>query len=74
MWEYLLTVVLSQMKNLNLYYKDQTQKIWEQKEYRSINNTTICFLGLGKIGSYVAEKFAQIGFKVKGWSNSKKEY
>lgn len=73
MWEYLLTVVLSQMKNLNLYYKDQTQKRWEQKEYHSINNTTISFLGLGKIGSYVAENFAQMGFKVKGWSNSKKE-
>ncbi len=73
MWEYLLAVVLSQMKNINLYYKNQIQKVWKPQEYQSINNITISILGLGKIGSYVAKKFAQIGFNVKGWSNSKKE-
>ncbi len=73
MWEYLLSVVLSEMKNLNFYYKNKANKIWKQKEYKSINDTTISILGLGKIGSYVAEKFAEIGFEVKGWSNSQKE-
>lgn len=73
MWEYLLSIVLSQIKNLSFYQKQQKDYFWEQKEYQSVNNTTICILGLGKIGKYVSEKFAELGFKVKGWSNSKKE-
>ena len=73
MWEYLLSIVLSQMKNLYSYHAQQKGQKWEQKEYQSINNTTICILGLGKIGGCVSEKFAELGFQVKGWSNSKKE-
>jgi len=73
MWEFLLTIVLSELKNTRIYLTQQAQNTWEQKDYRTINETTISILGLGKIGGYVAEKFAQIGFNVKGWSNSKKQ-
>ncbi|APZ47719.1 glyoxylate/hydroxypyruvate reductase A [Polaribacter reichenbachii] len=73
MWEFLLTIVLSELKNMNRYAAQQNQKLWQQLAYRSINNTTVSILGLGKIGSYVAQKFAQIGFNVKGWSNSAKQ-
>lgn len=73
MWEFLITVVLSQLKNKDVYARQQNSRIWEQQEYQSINNTTIGVLGLGKIGGYVAEQFAKAGFKVKGWSNSKKK-
>lgn len=73
MWEFLLTVVLSKIKNIPLYIEQQKTKIWKQQEYRSINNTTISVLGLGKIGGLVAEKFAKTGFDVRGWSTTKKE-
>lgn len=73
MWEFLITIVLSELKNIQQYSNQKTTKIWEQYNYKSINNTTVAILGLGNIGGYVAEKFAKIGFKVKGWSNSKKE-
>ena len=73
MWEFLLTAVLSQLKNSQQYIKNQQTNNWKQLEYRSIKNTTIGILGLGKIGGYVAEKFAVMGFDVCGWSNSKKE-
>jgi len=72
MWEFLISIVLSQLKNNTIYAKQQQTKIWEQHNYASINNTTISILGLGSIGGYVAKKFAEIGFKVKGWSTSKK--
>ncbi len=73
MWEFLITIVLSELKNIRTYVSQQSSGIWQQHEYRSIDNTTISILGLGSIGGYVAKKFAQIGFRVKGWSNSKKE-
>ena len=73
MWEFLLTVVLSELKKIKTYQKQQTEKIWKQHPYKPIKNTTIAILGLGNIGAYVAEKFAEIGFIVKGWSNSQKQ-
>jgi len=73
MWEFVLTSVLSQMKNVGQYCKDQESKVWKQLEYGTISNTTIAITGLGSIGGYVAQKFAHLGFKVKGWSYSKKQ-
>jgi glyoxylate/hydroxypyruvate reductase A len=73
MWEFLVTIVLMQLKNNNTYMQQQKSKKWKQHDYQSINNTTICILGLGNIGGHVAQKFSQLGFKVKGWSNSRKD-
>lgn len=73
MWEFLITIVLSELKNMSLYSIQKTTKNWKQHSYRSISNTNIAILGLGEIGGYVAKKFTEIGFNVKGWSNSKKE-
>lgn len=72
MFEYALSGVLSQMKNLPKYAKQQRDKLWKGYDYKSFNNTTIGILGLGKIGGTVAEKFAALGCRVKGWSNSPK--
>jgi glyoxylate/hydroxypyruvate reductase A len=73
MWEFLLALVLSQLKNIPLYGKQQEAKVWKQKNYRNIKDTTISILGLGKIGSFVAERFADMGFTVQGWSASLKD-
>lgn len=73
MWEFLLTQVLAQLKNEQQYQQQQIHKKWQQHSYRTISETSIAILGLGKIGGFVAEKFAKLGFSVKGWSNSKKE-
>ena len=73
MWEFLITIVLSELKNMRSYAAQKLDKTWQQHHYKSVNNTTVSILGLGSIGGYVAEKFAQIGFNVKGWSTSKKE-
>jgi glyoxylate/hydroxypyruvate reductase A len=73
MWEFLITIVLSELKNSRTYLRQKAEKVWKQHDYKAIKNTTISILGLGSIGGYVAEKFAQIGFNVKGWSASKKQ-
>ena len=73
MWEFLLTAVMSQLKNMQQYTKQQHAKTWLQQPYKNISNTRIGILGLGKIGAHVAENFSSIGFQVAGWSNSKKQ-
>ncbi len=72
MFEFVLSILLSQMKNLPTYQQQQTQRLWKPMPYRSIKDITVTIWGLGKIGSYVAEKLTQLGFKVKGWSKSPK--
>jgi len=73
MWEFLLAIVLLDLKNAKTYIQQQAANTWKQHNYKTIDETTISILGLGKIGGFVAEKFAQVGFRVKGWSTSKKQ-
>jgi glyoxylate/hydroxypyruvate reductase len=73
MFEHVLACVMASMKKLMHYQQNQFDKKWEPTVYKSINETTITILGLGEIGKLVAEKLIAVGFKVKGWSNSKKE-
>lgn len=73
MWEFLVSIVLSQLKNTRTYLQQQDSKLWKQNDYHSINETTVSIMGLGSIGGHVADKFSQFGFKVKGWSNTKKQ-
>ncbi|WP_272148609.1 2-hydroxyacid dehydrogenase [Tenacibaculum aiptasiae] len=72
MFEFILSSILMKMKNFNKYFYDKEHEVWSQKKYQSINNTRVTILGLGKIGSYVSERLADMGFTVKGWSNSQK--
>ncbi|MFV0228025.1 glyoxylate/hydroxypyruvate reductase A [Empedobacter falsenii] len=72
MFEHVLACVMTSMKNLLTYHKDQLQQEWNPKKYTSIHETTITILGLGEIGKLVAERFVALGFRVKGWSNSQK--
>ena len=73
MWEYTLTATLNFLKDFPTYAEQQDKQQWQQHTYKTIPETTIGIMGLGKIGGYVAKRFAQTGFQVNGWSNSKKE-
>lgn len=72
MWEFVLAAVMNHLKRLQLYRDQQQQKNWQQHSYGTIAQTRIGILGLGKIGSLVAQRFAQLGFPVRGWSASAK--
>lgn len=72
MFEFILMGAMGYLKNLPGYFSAKENKIWKQKPYQTISNTTICVLGLGKIGAYVAKELSKVGFIVKGWSNSEK--
>lgn len=73
MFEFLLAVVMAEIKNLPLYQLQQNDQNWKPRKYKRINDTQISILGLGEIGAFVAQQFAQLGFKVKGWSQHKKQ-
>lgn len=73
MWEYCLGAALHFVMKFDLYSRQQKQKLWKEYFPTSFTKTTIGVLGLGSIGGMVAKNFAQLGFKVVGFSNSKKE-
>jgi glyoxylate/hydroxypyruvate reductase A len=73
MWEHVLSIVFSDMKNLTHYQDQQKQNTWKRKRYKSIKEITIGILGLGTIGSYVSHQFGLLGFSVLGWSRTLKE-
>lgn len=72
MFEFILAIVLANMKQLNLYYDQQRRKLWKENSYNSIKDITISILGLGVIGSHVASNLSAIGFNTLGWSQSEK--
>lgn len=72
MWEFVLSVVLTQIKKLPTYVEQQRLGNWKPMPYRRFKETNIAVLGLGKIGAYTAAQFAKLGFQVTGWSNSQK--
>ncbi|MCS4164045.1 glyoxylate/hydroxypyruvate reductase A [Sphingobacterium paramultivorum] len=72
MFEHILTCLMHAMKNFSMYATAKEQQLWQPLVYKSIGETSVTILGLGEIGGYVAERLVQLGFLVKGWSNSPK--
>ncbi len=70
MFEFLLSSILFKMKNFDYYSNQKQHQNWSPTDYKTVKETTISILGLGKIGSFVAEELSKVGFNVKGWSNS----
>ena len=72
MSEHVLAVILAHLKNLNTYKLKQVENVWEPIEYRRIKDVTVGILGLGELGALTASDLSKVGFKVQGWSRSKK--
>jgi glyoxylate/hydroxypyruvate reductase A len=72
MYEYICTVVMYYFRDFDIYKTQQYQSNWKQRSPKSIAQTTIGIMGLGKLGEYSASKFSKIGFNVIGWSRTQK--
>jgi glyoxylate/hydroxypyruvate reductase A len=72
MFEFLLATILYKLKNIDQYAEDKRNKVWKPVAYGAAADTMLTVLGLGQIGSFVGERLAQMGFKVKGWSATAK--
>ena len=72
MSEHVIALVFSHLKNLNQYKVDQFNKVWKPVDYHRIKDLTIGIMGLGALGKVLAEDLLRFGFKVQGWSGSRK--
>lgn len=72
MSEHVIALVFSHIKNLSLYKVDQFNKVWKPVDYHRIKDLTIGIMGLGALGKVLITDLVKYGFKVQGWSGSKK--
>ncbi|MGB5691966.1 MAG: glyoxylate/hydroxypyruvate reductase A [Flavobacteriaceae bacterium] len=73
MSEFVIAALFSFMKNLTRYRTDQISKVWDPLPYKRIGDLTVGIMGMGALGSRLAADLCQIGFKVVGWSRSRKK-
>ena len=72
MSEHVLAIIMAHLKNLDTYKLQQTQGVWKPMNYRRISDLTVGIMGLGELGSVLANDLVRFGFQVHGWSNSHK--
>lgn len=72
MSEHVLAVVMAHIKHLNTYKLKQVANLWEPMDYLRIKDVTVGILGLGELGALSASDLTKVGFKVQGWSRTKK--
>ena len=68
MGDYVLAAVLNHVRQFPDYAQYQQQHQWQPIQPRNIDSVTVGVMGLGQIGSAVATRLSQLGFKVVGWS------
>lgn len=73
MAEYVLNAILNYRHNFYDYVELKKKGSWEQKGIIPKDNTSVGIMGLGEMGKHVATLLVQQGYKVSGWSRTKKE-
>lgn len=70
--DFVLTLALSYMRRLPVYFRQKKQAKWESHSYLRPEETTIGIMGIGSIGETVGKLMLKNDFKVSGWSRSEK--
>ncbi len=73
MSEYALALVLFYHRRLDLYAEQQRRALWRMEMPRPASDTTVGVMGLGELGSDAARSLAAHGFRVRGWSRTRRE-
>jgi glyoxylate/hydroxypyruvate reductase A len=71
--EYFAAHVLGRLRHIDRYRDQAVRGEWTQHPPGQCRGTTVAVLGLGHIGSVVADIFVRLGFRVMGWSRSLKD-
>ncbi len=74
MSDYLLTSVLNIIRNTEYYLEQQKQGIWTKKKPLDKADLTVGIMGLGELGCAAALRLQNNGFRVSGWSVTKKNF
>ena len=72
MAEAVLSWVLYLHRDMYSYRVQQDKKAWIELDYIKPSKKVVSFIGLGELGKAAAKKLIENGFKVCGWSGSKK--
>lgn len=72
MSDYILYGVLHFGRDFDRYRLLQQQRLWQPQQSRSREKLRIGLLGLGALGSEVAQSLRRRGYRVQGWSRSPK--
>jgi glyoxylate/hydroxypyruvate reductase A len=72
MSEYVVLHVLMHHRQQRRLNHNQREKVWDSFATHAASAVTVGIMGLGVMGSDAARKLAVLGFKVVGWSRSRK--
>ena len=72
MSEFAAYAVLGFHRYMPAFHADQRNKVWGRRWPQYTPETHIGVLGIGAIGTDVAQKLQALGFQVHGWSRTKK--
>lgn len=73
MAQYVLMYALMHHRRVAHFAEGQKQVEWRQAIMpRQTQQTRIGVMGLGEIGGFVARRFVELGFRVAGWSRTRK--
>lgn len=73
MAEYVLNAIQNYRFHTSRYVDQKREAFWNTQQPISKKDCSVGILGLGEIGSAVASSLAINGYKVNGWSKSKKK-
>lgn len=72
MVQYVLHAVLRHFRRFDGYANFQRERRWQPLEADDPASHTVGVMGLGALGTPVATALAQLGFRVRGWSRSRR--
>ncbi|GGP18336.1 2-hydroxyacid dehydrogenase [Silvimonas iriomotensis] len=72
MIEYVLFGVLRFQRNMDGYLRQQRQALWQALPQRAASEVRISVLGMGELGTQVAQALVRLGYPVTGWSRTPK--
>jgi len=70
--EYVVLHVLMHHRRQRRYDTQQRERIWRVHDQPAASEVTVGVMGLGVIGREAAEALARLGFRVAGWSRTRK--
>ncbi len=73
MFEYICAAAMGILRDFDIYLAQQSAACWRPQNLTVSQHYTVGIMGLGQLGAYTAERLAQIGFNVVGWSRSQKQ-
>jgi glyoxylate/hydroxypyruvate reductase A len=70
--EYAIHLILHFHRKMSYYFSCQTHRQWGEPGRTVTSQATVAILGLGHVGSDLARKLRDLGFRVNGWSRTPK--